>query len=358
MSLDLYVVKDGKNLRCGYTTGSCAAGAAKAAALMLETRKVIDYIEIDTPAGIRLKLKVNDQIIQEDRASCSIIKDAGDDPDATDGIKIFVEVSRSKDSNIDIDGGFGIGRITSQSLFGEVGEAAINKVPKQMIKKELREISDSGYNVIISAPLGKEIGKKTFNKNIGIEGGISIIGTKGIVYPMSEEALLKTIYMEVDGIVKNWGKDNILLVPGNYGENLAESIDIDIPKVKVSNFIGDSLLYVYNKGFKTITLLGHIGKFSKLAIGVFNTHSKVCDARMEAFIYYLALMGASMEFIQRIDTCLTAEEALNICCDEGFGNIVHLMENGAEKRIKKYLKDEDIDIKVKIYSMERGLNIC
>lgn len=358
MNLDLYVVKDGKNLRCGYTTGSCAAGAAKAAALMLETRKVIDYIEIDTPAGIRLKLKVNDQIIQEDRASCSIIKDAGDDPDATDGIKIFAEVSRSKYSNIDIDAGFGIGRITSQSLFGEVGEAAINKVPKQMIKKELREISDSGYNVIISAPLGREIGKKTFNKNIGIEGGISIIGTKGIVYPMSEEALLKTIYMEVDGIAKNWGKDNILLVPGNYGENLAESIDIDIPKVKVSNFIGDSLLYVYNKGFKTIMLLGHIGKFSKLAIGVFNTHSKVCDARMEAFIYYLALMGASMEFIQRIDACLTAEEALNICCDEGFGNIVHQMENGAEKRIKKYLKDEDIDIKVKIYSMERGLNIC
>ncbi len=358
MVLDMYVVKDGKNLRCGYTTGSCAAGAAKAAATMLESQSRVDYIEIDTPAGVRLKLEVHDQDIQENKASCSIIKDAGDDPDATDGIKIFAEVSRTGDGKISIDGGFGIGRITAQSLFGQVGDAAINEVPRKMIKKEVGEVSNLGYNVIIYAPMGEEIGKKTFNRNIGIQGGISIIGTKGIVYPMSEEALLKTIYMEVDGIAKNWGKDNILLVPGNYGENLSESIGMDIPKVKISNFIGDSLLYVYNQGFKSITLLGHIGKFSKLAIGVFNTHSKVCDARMESFIYYLALMGAPMEFIEKIGSCLTAEEALNICCNEGFGDIVSLMERGAEKRIKRYLKDEDIDIKVRIYSMERGLDLC
>lgn len=358
MTLDLYVIKDGKNLRCGYTTGSCAAAAAKAAAIMLETQDIINYVEIDTPAGIRLKLEVHDQIIENHRASCSIIKDAGDDPDVTDGIKIFGEVIKSKGNTITIDGGIGIGRITSKSLFGEIGEAAINKIPREMIIKEVKEVSNAGYHIVISAPMGEVIGKKTFNKNIGIEGGISIIGTKGIVYPMSEEALLKTIYMELDMIAKNCGKENILLVPGNYGEKLAKSINLNIPRVKISNFIGDSLLYVYNKGFKNITLLGHIGKFAKLAIGVFNTHSKVCDARMEAFVYYLALMGASMEFINKINSCLTAEEALNICCNEGFGEIVDLMEKGAENRIKKHLKDENINIHVKIYSMDRGINLC
>src|SRR5699024_413695 len=157
----------------------------------------------------------------------------------------------------------------------------------QMIEKEVREVSEKGYDIVIFAPQGEEIGKKTFNSNIGIEGGISIIGSKGIVYPMSEEALIKTIYMEVDMAEENHGKDNIVLVSGNYGEKIAQSLDIQSPSVKVSNFLGDSLLYIYNKGFKSITLIGHIGKFAKLSIGVFNTHSKVCDARMEAFVYHL-----------------------------------------------------------------------
>lgn len=358
MTLDLYVVKEGKQLRCGYTTGSCAAGAAKAAALMLQTGEIIKYVEIDTPANIRLKLEVNNPSIEEDKATCSIIKDAGDDPDNTDGIEIYATVSKRNDGLIFIDGGQGIGRIRRKGLFGEVGEAAINPVPKEMIEKEVREVSNSGYDILIFAPQGEEIGKKTFNKNIGIEGGISIIGTKGIVYPMSEEALIKTIYMEVDMIGENKGKDTIVLVPGNYGEKLGEELGIKDPKVKVSNFIGDSLLYVYNKGFKSITLVGHIGKFAKLSIGVFNTHSKVCDGRMEAFVYYLSLMGAPLELLNRVNDAVTAEEGLNICIDSGYGEVVRHMERGAEDRIRKYLKDEDYKVKVIIYSMERGVDIC
>lgn len=358
MSLDLYVVKDGKNLRCGYTTGSCAAAAAKASAIMLEAQEKISYVEIDTPAGINLKLEVHNPIITKEYAACGIIKDAGDDPDNTDGMEIRGEVRKRKDGKITIDGGQGIGRITARSLFGQIGEAAINEVPRKMIDKEVRSVSDSGYDVIISAPMGEEITKKTFNRNIGIEGGISIIGTKGIVYPMSEEALLKTIYMEMDMIAKNQSKDELLLVPGNHGEKLADEIYANLPKVKISNYIGDSLLYAYNKGFKSIKLLGHIGKFAKLSIGVFNTHSKVCDTRMEAFVYYLAFMGAPMEFIQEVNNCLTAEEALNICIDKGYGKLVELMEKGAEARIKRYIKDEDFDIEVRIYSMERGVDLC
>ena len=358
MSLDLYVIKEGKSLRCGYTTGSCATGAAKAAAIMLETGELINYVEIDTPANIRLKLEVHSQIINKEYVSCSIIKDAGDDPDNTDGIEIFAKVSKRKDKKVMIDGGEGIGRITRKGLFGEVGEAAINPVPREMIHKELTQFSESGYDVFIYAPCGRAIGKKTFNSNIGIEGGISIIGTKGIVYPMSEDALLKTIYMEVDMLEQKYGKDHIVLVPGNYGEKISESIGISEPRVKVSNYLGDSLLYVYNKGFKSITLIGHIGKFAKLSIGVFNTHSRACDGRMEAFVYYLALMGAPMSLLSMVNNSITAEEGLNICIEEGYGEVLRYMEKGAEDRIRRYLKDDKYRVKVIIYSMERGVDIC
>lgn len=356
--LDLYVIKEGKELRCGYTTGSCAAAAAKAAALILETGKKIKYVEIDTPANIRLKLEVHNIKIEKDKVSCSIIKDAGDDPDNTDGMAIYAAVTKRQDRKVVIDGGCGIGRIMRKGLFGEIGDPAINPVPREMIEKEIREVSNSGYDVLIYAPEGEIVGKKTFNKNIGVEGGISIIGTKGIVYPMSEEALIKTIYMEMDMVNETIGNENIVLVPGNYGEKIADSLNIKHPRVKISNFIGDSLLYAYNKGFKSITLIGHIGKFAKLSIGVFNTHSRVCDGRIEAFIYYLSLMGAPLDLLEKINKTLTAEEAINICIEEGYGRIVKLMEKGAEERIRKYLKDEDYEVKVIIYSMEKGVEIC
>lgn len=356
--LDLYIIKEGKSLRCGYTTGSCATAAAKAAAIMIETGEIVKFIEIDTPANIKLKLEVYNPVIGDDFASCSIIKDAGDDPDNTDGIEIYAKVNKRTDGKVIIDGGQGIGRITRKGLFGEIGEAAINPVPIEMILKEVQAVSDSGYDILIYAPQGELIGKKTFNSNIGIEGGISIIGTKGIVYPMSEEALLKTIYMEVDMLKDIHGDGHIVLVPGNYGEKISETLGIDKPRVKISNFIGDSLLYIYNKGFKSVTLIGHIGKFSKLSIGVFNTHSKVCDGRMEAFIYYLALMEASKDLLDKINNAITAEEGLNICIESGFGHVVRHMEKGAEDRIKKYLKDEEFEVKVIIYSMERGVEIC
>lgn len=358
MSLDLYVIKDGQSLRCGYTTGSCAAGAAKAAAIMLEKGEEIEFVEIDTPADIRLRLSVHNAIIAEGYASCCVIKDAGDDPDVTDGIEIYAKVRKTQGNEIIIDGGQGVGRISRKGLFGEVGQAAINPVPQEMIRKELRKVSQGGYNVLIYVPQGQVIGEKTYNENIGIEGGISIIGTKGIVYPMSEEALLKTIYMEMDAIEQRCGKDNIVLVPGNYGEKLAISLMPEKPRVKVSNFIGDSLSYGYNKGFKSITLIGHIGKFAKLSIGAFNTHSKACDARLEAFVYYLALMGGPLGLLEEVNESLTAEQALNICINRGYGDVVKAMEAGAEKRIRRYLKDESYDVEVIIYSMERGTDIC
>ncbi len=352
---DIYIIKEGKKLRCGYTTGSCATGAAKAAALILKTNEKVNFVEIDTPAEIKLKLEITNIKREKDIVSCCVIKDGGDDPDVTDGMKICAKVREGNHGKINIDGGKGIGRIKRKGLFGEIGEAAINPVPRQMIEKELKKISDKGYDVIVYAPSGEKIAKKTYNERIGIEGGISIIGTKGIVYPMSEDALKKTIYMEIDNIVEKYGKGHIVFVLGNYGEKIADNLKLKGGKVKISNFIGDSLLYAYNKGVKSITLIGHIGKLSKLSLGAFNTHSKICDGRMEAFVYYLAFKNVPLEFLKKVNNCLTAEEAINLCIDEGYGEVVKDMEKGCEERIQRYLKDENYSVKVLIYSMEKGV---
>jgi cobalt-precorrin-5B (C1)-methyltransferase len=231
-----------------------------------------------------------------------------------------------------------------------------------MIREEVAKITDYGWDVLIYAPKGKEIAKKTFNRNIGIEGGISIIGTTGIVQPMSDEALKKTIYLEIDKIYED-GATEILLFLGNYGERMTEKLNLQAlrprsgqaPKVKISNFIGESILYCYNKGFQKVTLIGHIGKLSKLSIGAFNTHSKVCDGRIEAFIYYLALAGVPKQFLWQVHHCKTSEEVLKLMLGGGYGHVIESMRQGCIDRIKRYVKDENFDVDVMLYSMEYGV---
>ncbi|WP_234121924.1 cobalt-precorrin-5B (C(1))-methyltransferase CbiD [Clostridium hydrogenum] len=351
---ELYVVKEGKKLRCGYTTGSCSAAAAKAAVSMFINKKLINRVKIDTPANIVLELEVMKPVIKEDYAECCIVKDSGDDPDVTDGIEIYARISKRKDNLITIDGGEGIGRIKRKGLFGEIGEAAINPVPRRMIEEEVRKVTEEGFDIVIYAPMGKLISEKTFNKNIGIEGGISIIGTTGIVEPMSEKALLDTIYLEID-TVYNEGLREIILYPGNYGEKMLESLKLTGRKVKISNYVGDAVLYSVYKGFKSITLLGHIGKFSKISVGAFNTHSKVCDVRMEAFVYYLALRGAKLELLEKVKNCITTEEALELVYENGFKIAIEDMKKGIEARIRKYIKNDEVKVKIYMYSMKYGV---
>ncbi len=351
---DVFVIKNGKRLRCGYTTGSCAAAAAKAAASMLMTGKEIGHIDINTPSGIELKLQVFKPCIGGEYASCCIVKDAGDDPDVTDKIEIFARVSKRTDGAINIEGGEGIGVITRKGFWGEVGQAAINPVPRKMIKEVLADISQGGFDVVIYAPKGSEIAKRTFNENIGIEGGISIIGTSGIVEPMSEDALKKTIYLEVDAAYDS-GAEELILFPGNYGENVVKGLKLSGTGVKVSNFIGDTLLYISEKNFKSITLVGHIGKLCKLSIGAFNTHSKICDVRIEAFVYYLALSGAPLELLESVNCCKTSEEAVKLIIETGYEEVFKAMTKGCEDRIRRYLKNSTLDIKVLMYSMDYGI---
>lgn len=326
--MEEYIVKDGKKLRLGYTTGSCAAAAAKAATYMLLTGALKERISLATPQGKTLNLDVLEIETRKDSVSCAIRKDGGDDPDVTSGSLIFAEVKYVETPGITILGGRGVGRVTKPGLDQPVGEAAINSVPRKMIREsveEIKELSDyeGGLAVTISVPGGEELAKKTFNPKLGIEGGISIIGTTGIVEPMSEQALIETIKIELRQ-KRMEGDEYVLLVPGNYGVDFVrDELALDVERIiRTSNFIGDSIDTARELGFKGILLVGHIGKLVKLAGGVWNTHSKYGDARMEILSSFAKDCGAPNDVIESVMECVTTDEALRVLDEEGFKEAV------------------------------------
>ena len=316
--MEEYIVKDGKKLRLGYTTGSCAAAASKAAAWMLLTGKSKESIQIDTPKGIILNLDVLQISMEDDVVSCAIEKDGGDDPDVTKGSLVFAQVTRTDKPGITIDGGQGVGRVTKRGLDQPVGAAAINSVPRQMIRENLEEVCrltdyHGGLSVVISVPDGEQLAKKTFNPRLGIIGGISILGTTGIVEPMSEQALVDTIRVELRQRKAN-GAEYVLLTPGNYGSDyIQKDIGID-PKIAVltSNFIGDALDICKELGFKGALLIGHIGKLVKIAGGMLNTHSKYGDCRMDIMAAHAGAAGLSAPQIAEMLDCATCDDAIRI----------------------------------------------
>ena len=316
--MEQYIEKDGKRLRLGYTTGSCAAAAAKAAAWMLLTGRRKETITLDTPKGIRLELAVREITMRADSVSCAIEKDSGDDPDVTKGTLIFASVRRTDEPGVHIDGGEGVGRVTKRGLDQPVGNAAINSVPRQMIRENVEEVmaltdSSGGLDVVISAPEGEALAKKTFNPRLGIVGGISILGTTGIVEPMSEAALVETIRVELRQR-RAMGKEYALLTPGNYGSDfIRQNLDVDLnTAVQVSNFLGDALDICRALGFRGALLVGHVGKLVKTAGGMMNTHSKYGDCRMEILAAHAAAAGVYAEHIREILDCAACDDAVRI----------------------------------------------
>lgn len=316
--MEQYIEKDGKRLRLGYTTGSCAAAAAKAAAWMLLTGRRKETITLDTPKGIRLELAVREITMRADSVSCAIEKDSGDDPDVTKGTLIFASVRRTDEPGVHIDGGKGVGRVTKRGLDQPVGNAAINSVPRQMIRENVEEVMaltdfSGGLDVVISAPGGETLAKKTFNPRLGIVGGISILGTTGIVEPMSEAALVETIRVELRQR-RAMGKEYALLTPGNYGSDfIRQNLDVDLnTAVQVSNFLGDALDICRALGFRGALLVGHVGKLVKTAGGMMNTHSKYGDCRMEILAAHAAAAGVDAEHICEILDCAACDDAVRI----------------------------------------------
>jgi len=311
----------GKEMRRGYTTGSCAAAAAKAAVVMLFSRQIIGTVTIMTPAGIMLELEVQDVHFSEEVVSCAIRKDAGDDPDITDGIRIYAQAKLGY-QGIVIRGGQGIGVVTKPGLPVEVAEPAINPIPRKMILAEVGQVlpPDQGVEVTISIPGGEELARKTFNPRLGIVGGLSILGTTGIVEPMSAEAWQESIRLELKVLVAQ-GHRHVILVPGNYGEKFAQQeLKLQsLPLVKMSNYVGYTIEACVNLGFTEVLLVGDLGKFIKVAAGIFNTHSHVADARMEISAAYAAALGASQATVKQILTMTTTGAVLGLLNSEQLG---------------------------------------
>ena len=321
--MEEYIVKDGKKLRLGYTTGSCAAAAAKAAAVMLLTGRRLETVALLTPKGIRLELEVREVETGPGYVSCAIAKDAGDDPDVTGGALIFARVSRREEPGIVIDGGPGVGRVTKPGLDQPVGAAAINSVPRRMIRENLEEVCaladwSGGLEAVISVPEGERLAKKTFNPRLGIAGGISILGTTGIVEPMSDGALVGTIRAELSQR-RAAGDRYVLLTPGNYGsEFIRDGLGLDPAlAVQTSNFIGDALDLCRELGFSGALLVGHVGKLVKLAGGMLNTHSRWGDCRMEILAAHAGAAGAPPERLGELLECAACDDALRILREAG-----------------------------------------
>lgn len=320
---DYYVIRNQKKLRFGYTTGSCAAGAARGAVRLLLGEDEISEVELMTPKGILLHLEILDRKRSENAASCAVRKDAGDDPDTTNGILVYAKVEKflirsDMEDRIVIDGGIGVGRVTKPGLSQKVGEAAINPVPRAMILQAVEEIADQyhyegGLKVTISVPEGEKIARKTFNPRLGIVGGISILGTSGIVEPMSEKALIDSIRVEMTQHAA-MGEQYMLVTPGNYGADyLREHMELPFEKnIKCSNYVGETIDMAVDMGVKGILFISHIGKFVKVAAGIMNTHSHSADARMEVLCSNAIRAGGDLACARSILQCNTTDEALRV----------------------------------------------
>lgn len=329
-AFDAPVWHNGKPLRKGYTTGSCATAAAKVAALMVLRQHIIHQVSIVTPSGVTLNLNVELPQIEGQQAVAAIRKDGGDDVDATHGMLIFARVTLNDSGEIVLRGGEGVGTVTRKGVGLPLGSAAINRTPRQTIEAAVREAIGParGADVEIFAPEGEARAQKTYNARLGILGGISILGTTGIVTPMSEESWKRSLSLELE-IKRAAGLTRVVLVPGNHGERFVREqlgIDSDVV-VTMSNFVGYMLDEAVRLGFRHIVLIGHPGKLIKIAAGIFHTHSHIADARMETLVAHLALLGAPLELLTLVSDCDTTEAAMEHIDAFGYQRIYnHLAE--------------------------------
>lgn len=360
MSFEHYVRSGTRFLRCGYTTGTCAALAASGAVQLLLTGENPAVLNVMTPKGWPVEAEPELCRIEDGAALCAVHKDAGDDPDVTDGMLICACVTKTGHS-IEIDGGEGIGRVTKPGLDQPVGAAAINSVPRQMIREAAEKICAScgyagGLKIVISAPGGEEIAKKTFNPQLGIVGGISILGSSGVVEPMSERAIIETTALEIRQAAAN-GRKCLILLPGNYGmdyltQNLPELEAVS--RAKCSNYIGEAIDAARLEGFREVLLIGHVGKLIKLAGGIMNTHSKTADCRRELFVCHAALCGGDKETCRALMNEVTTDGCLAVLDRAGLRDaVMQSILRAIQEQLSR--RAGDMRIGALLFSHEAGL---
>lgn len=328
----------GEKFKKGFTTGTCAQAAAKASCIMLVTGRLAKSVEVETPKGVKLNLKIIDQKIGRDFTQCAVVKDAGDDPDVTDGAKIYAQVKYSDKKGISIRGGEGVGVVTKPGLAVKVGEYAINPTPRQMIIKEVTPYlpDDRGLEVVISVPGGEELAERTFNPRLGIIGGISILGTTGIVEPKSIDAYKASLSLQID-VSRAEGYKTATLVLGYVGEKFCREVLGLKPDsiIKIGDYVGFMLSECVKKGIEKASLIGHIGKLVKVANGQFNTHIKFGDRRIETISDYARKHGAKKEVIEIISAQTSAEATINILKENRLEEVFYTIAKDAAAKIDK-----------------------
>jgi len=334
-----YIIVNGKKLRRGVTTGSCAAAAAKAAVTMLFTGTAIDQVSIGLPGGETLALTVEAVELTPEEVRCFVLKDGGDDPDMTTGLEIWAAVKKHSNPGVDLRTGEGIGMVTLPGLKVDVGKPAINPVPMKMILASVEEVlpEGAGVEVTLSVPGGEEVAARTFNPRLGIVGGISIIGTSGRVNPMSEDAWKEALALELKMLATK-GYSQAVYVFGNYGEDFLRNQLGRTPEnlLKISNYLGFMLDQAAELNFDRILLAGHLGKLVKVSAGIFHTHSRVADARLEIMTAHAALEGASQQAVARIMKSNTTDGAVAILQEEQLQGVYHRIVTNASRRCEAY----------------------
>lgn len=361
MALERSIRSGQRLLRCGYTTGTCAALAAQGAAMLLLTGNTPCELTLITPKGWEVAVRPSESYLRGESAYCSVIKDAGDDADVTDGLSVTAEVTRISSREIVIDGGKGVGRVTKPGLDQPVGAAAINHIPRQMIRQQVQQICQAaGYQggvlVVISIEGGEEAAQRTFNPKLGVIGGLSILGTSGIVEPMSEQAIVDTIELEIRQHAASCKQ--LILTPGNYGMDFLHKQGWDlkqIPVVKYSNFLGEALDCAAVEGITTLLLVGHIGKLVKAAGGIMNTHSRYADCRTELFCAHAAICGADTDTCRSLMNATTTDACLDILkhtplYDDVMQSLLQAIQRHLENRVGQRCK-----IGAVIFSNQYGL---
>lgn len=343
---------NGKTLRSGITTGASAAAAAQAAAVMLFKGEELSSARVTNPQGREIIVPVKSVRRCGDQVTATVIKDGGDDPDITHGLEITATVRRAE-AGVEVSGGPGVGLVTKPGLQVPVGEPAINPVPRQMIIEAVRATVPEGVGlrVEIGVPGGAEAARKTLNPKLGIVGGISILGTTGIVEPMSEDAFKRSLVPQIE-MAKAYGYSTVCLTPGRLGERWAAE-RLGIPQeavVQMSNFVGYMLNACVDLGMKNVILTGHHSKLTKVAAGCFHTHNKVSDARLETLAAMAGLMGAASPVIAQLLEANTSEGALEILKDHGLLGVLPLIAARAAKRAMEHVFGE-LRVGVVMYNM-------
>ena len=356
--MDEYLYFRGKKLRYGYTTGSSATAATKAALMYIldDSKHDIPEVTIKLPSGNSLTISVNSLEKKENSVLASVIKDGGDDPDVTHGLEIYSKVSLRNDSKINIFGGIGVGKVTKKGLPIAPGNSAINPVPLKMIRETVEEMLPEGLgaDVEIFVPKGEETAKKTLNAKLGIIGGISILGTTGIVKPMSEESWKASLAIELKMALENTGNGEAIFLFGNRGKQyLSDNFEDNTSQaIVISNFVG----YMFDRACefeaKKIYFIGELGKFVKVAGGIFHTHSRVSDAKMEILTANALLVGESTENMKKIMASNTTEEATKYIEKT---EVYSLLAEKAKQKCEEYCRRNgwDMEVETLIISAEK-----